>query len=106
MPFVTEHKTFSGRCFYGAVRWQGKGPVIWAGHCDCDSRRRACFAVFSSGIGLPRQSATWQGAPRLYRSTNDVERVFCSRRGIPLFYEPARRPVETDFCAVSLDHPE
>ena len=106
MPSVTEHKTFSGQCFCGAVRWQGKGAVIWAGHCHCDSRRRACSAVFSSWIGLPRQSVTWQGASQLYRSAADFERGFCSRRGMPLFYESARRPLETDFCAVSLDHPE
>ena len=106
MPSVTEHKTFSGQCFCGAVRWQGKGAVIWAGHCHCDSRRRACSAVFSSWIGLPRQSVTWQGASQLYRSAADFERGFCSRRGMPLFYESARRPLETDFCTVSLDHPE
>ena len=106
MPSVTEHETFSGRCFCEAMRWQGKGAVIWAGQCHCDSCRPACSVVFSSWIGLQCQSVTWQGAPQLCCSATDVERGFCSRRGMPLFHESARRPLETDFCVVSLDHPE
>ena len=40
----------TGQCFCGAVTWASPGPVLWAGHCHCESCRRATSSPIRSSM--------------------------------------------------------
>lgn len=95
----------TGRCQCGAIAWSTDGPVLWAGHCHCDSCRRASSAAFTSFFGVPRAGVAWRGAPAVNRSSAAVERGFCAACGTQLFYRSTRWPTETHLFAATLDDP-
>nr|AAR38398.1 conserved hypothetical protein [uncultured marine bacterium 582] len=96
-------RTLLGAVFCGAVRWPGKGSVIWSGHCHCKICRDACPVALNSWIWLARQNITWQGTRRVYYSSLLVKRGFYLRCCAALFYDRAQRRDKTDLYAVSLD---
>ncbi|WP_052248925.1 GFA family protein [Leisingera sp. ANG-Vp] len=93
----------SGRCQCGAISWETDGPVLWAGHCHCDSCRRASSAAFTSFFGVPRDGVAWTGTPAVNRSSAAVERGFCPSCGAQVFYRSTRWPAETHLFAATLD---
>ncbi|MEN9411236.1 MAG: hypothetical protein RL216_3210 [Pseudomonadota bacterium] len=96
----------TGRCLCGAVTYRADAPPLWQMHCHCDSCRRATASAFASFFGL--RDGTWRwtsGTPALYRSSPDVERLFCPTCGTPLAYRSTRFPDETHLHAGTLDHP-
>jgi hypothetical protein len=48
----------------------------------------------------------FEGQPRTYASSTDVERTFCAQCGTPLTYFHTRRPGEVDVTLGSLDQPD
>ncbi|MEL7114631.1 MAG: GFA family protein [Pseudomonadota bacterium] len=94
----------SGRCFCGAVAWATEGPVLWAGHCHCESCRRATSAPFTSYLGVPRDSVTWQGDLSDHQTSGGrVLRQFCGLCGTQMTYHSAAWPDETHLYAATLD---
>ena len=96
----------TGRCSCGAVTWQSDGPVLWAGHCHCDSCRRATSAPCTSFFGVPRDGLTWTGG-MAERTTSDgrVRRQFCAKCGSQMTYPFEGWPTETHLYAATLDNP-
>lgn len=96
-----------GRCFCGAVTWVSNGPVLWAGHCHCESCRRATSSPFTSFFGVPRDSVTWSGdLAKIETSGGHVARMFCMNCGTQMTYQFDGWPDETHLYAASLDDPE
>ena len=96
----------SGRCFCGKVAWCAPGPVLWAGHCHCDSCRRATSAPFTSFFGVERRSITWTGELAAVKTSNgEVVRKFCPGCGSQMTIECGRWPTEAHLYAATLDVP-
>lgn len=96
----------TGRCACGAVTWESDGPVLWAGHCHCQSCREACSAPFTSFFGVPRAGVRWTGAlAERFTSDGKVRRQFCPKCGAQMTYQYEGWPDETHLYAASLDDP-
>jgi hypothetical protein len=96
----------NGRCACGAVRWSSAGPVLWAGHCHCESCRRFCSAPFTSFFGTPRDSVKWDGILLDHLSSSgQVRRQFCGTCGSQMTYQSEIWPDETHLYAATLDDP-
>lgn len=96
----------SGRCLCGAVRYVWREKPSWAGHCHCESCRRACSAPFTSFFGVRDGAWDWTGAPpHIYESSPGVRRAFCPRCGSQMTYAADAWPGETHFYAASMDNP-
>ncbi len=96
----------SGQCLCGQLRWRAPGPVLWAGHCHCESCRRATSAPVTSFFGVARDSVTWEGEPSVFVSSPGNERGYCGRCGSQMFYRSTRWPEEIHLYAASLDDPD
>ncbi len=94
-----------GRCLCGGVTWVAAGSVLWAGHCHCESCRRASSSPVTSFFGVRREGVAWAGAVARLSSSHGVERGFCPSCGAQMFYQSARWPEETHLYAASLDDP-
>ena len=96
----------SGRCFCGGVTYRAKGPVNWAGHCHCDSCRRATSSPFTSFFGVPRDSVTWTGRLKTHPTSDGrVERGHCPTCGTQMTYQYTGWPDETHLYAATLNDP-
>ncbi len=94
----------SGHCLCGAVRFKVQGAVRTAGHCHCESCRRAASSPVTSFFTVERADASFAGdSLRFYASSPGVRRGFCSECGSPMSFETERRPSEIDFYVASLD---
>ena len=103
----TGQDTMSGACLCGQVTWESDGDILWAGHCHCDTCRRACGAPFASFFGVARNSVTWTGQMTEFKSSDgQVSRKFCSVCGTHMTYENAIWPDETHLYAASLKNPD
>ena len=96
----------TGRCACGAVTWQTSASVLWAGHCHCDSCRRASAAPVTSFFGVPRDSVTWTGdLGAIETSGGRVRRLFCASCGCQMTYQSEVWPDETHLYAATMDDP-
>ena len=97
---------WTGGCQCGAVRYQLLTPPDHASICHCRMCQRACGQPFMTFARVSKENLRWtRGSPSVFRSSNIVERGFCSACGTPLSY----RRVESDTVSVticSLDDPE
>ena len=93
----------TGRCACNAVTWSAPGPVLWAGHCHCESCRRASSAPMTSFFGVARDSVTWTGAMTSRWSSPADERGHCPACGSQMFIRCSRWPEETHLYAATLD---
>ncbi|NBE06865.1 GFA family protein [Paragemmobacter ruber] len=97
----------TGRCLCGAITYRADATPLWQMHCHCESCRRATGAAFASFFGVADGNWHWTGAaPAIFRSSPDVERLFCPTCGTPMAYRATRFPGETHFHAGTLDRPE
>ncbi|WP_371226892.1 GFA family protein [Roseovarius sp. 2305UL8-3] len=96
----------SGRCFCGAVTYHAEGPVLWSGHCHCDSCRRATSSPFTSFFGVPRASVTWTGELQTHPTSDGrVKRKFCPICGTQMTYQFTGWPEETHLYSATLEDP-
>jgi hypothetical protein len=96
----------TGKCLCGKITWQTTGPVLWAGHCHCESCRRATSAPFTSFFGVPRDSVKWQGKLDILSTSNGaVIRKFCPQCGSQMTYQFEGWPEETHLYAATMDDP-
>ena len=95
-----------GRCLCGHVAFEVRGPVLWCGHCHCDSCRRATGSPFTTWFGVKRDDCRFTGAePGVYRSSPGVRRGYCTNCGSPMAFESERWPDEIHLYAASLEDP-
>jgi hypothetical protein len=95
----------SGGCQCGAVRYAITGPLINPSICHCRMCQKAFGAFYGPlvGVKLARFEIT-RGALSIFKSSDVVERGFCSKCGTPLTF----RNLESDEMNVSigsLDNP-
>lgn len=95
----------SGRCLCGKIAWQSAGPILWAGHCHCESCRRASSSPVTSFFGVPPGSVGWTEQPAVYASSPGVERGYCAGCGSQMFFCATRWRDEIHLYAASLDDP-
>jgi hypothetical protein len=78
--------------------------VINAGHCHCESCRRATSSPITTFFVVRRSDVAFTGETfRHYPSSPGVSRGFCGRCGSPMSYETERRPDQIDLYMASLD---
>ena len=68
----------------GAVRFSIAPPYQWFSHCHCSMCRKHHGTLFSTGLGVARESFHWlEGEEWIvhYRATAAFERPFCRRCG-------------------------
>jgi hypothetical protein len=78
------NETIHGACLCGAVRFAISPPYRWFSHCHCSMCRKHHGSLFSTGLGVRRESFRWvEGAHEIvhYRATAAFERPFCRRCG-------------------------
>jgi len=96
-----------GHCHCKAVHWQSDGPVAWSCYCHCPDCRRNCAAPVTAFFGVPHGSVRWSGdAPRIYNSSEGVERLFCGACGTPMAYRTAQDVTNIHLYTATLEDPE
>ena len=95
-----------GSCLCGSVRWEFSGQPLEATHCHCSMCRKAHGAAFGTYYNLPENAFRWTGAMdtvRTYRSSETIERPFCSTCGSALPFIDKTTGIRV--CARGLPHP-
>jgi len=92
----------SGRCLCGGVRFKVNGEILSAGHCHCESCRRATSSPVTTFFTVRRSDAEIGGSLRFYASSPGVKRGFCGNCGSPMSFQTDERPNEMDFYVASL----
>jgi hypothetical protein len=96
------NERYTGGCQCGAVRFAVEEGFGRASICHC----RMCQKAFGNAFGplVTARGLVWtRGAPKYFRSSNQVRRGFCGDCGTPLSYEPDGLRPEIAICA--LDDP-
>jgi hypothetical protein len=89
----------SGGCQCGAVRYRIGGPLINPSICHCRMCQKAFGSFFAPLVGVKRDRFTiTRGALAIFKSSDVVERGFCSGCGTPLTF----RNLESDEINVSI----
>ena len=79
---MDEDQIHEGGCLCGAVRWRANGAPLRVAHCHCEMCRRTSGAAFVTGAVFPADAISWEaGKPRLFQSSSDARRGFCTRCG-------------------------
>jgi hypothetical protein len=65
---MSKDAPITGGCLCGALRYEAKGPPLYAGHCYCADCRKASGAPAMAFMGFRREQLTFTGASREYRS--------------------------------------
>ena len=78
-----------GSCLCGAVRFEIKGSIPAPDACHCSKCRKFSGHYFVSG-DVPRDNVLIHGSDHVtwYRSSEKVQRGFCSTCGASLFFDP------------------
>ncbi len=95
-----------GRCHCGQVRYEITGPVRQVVECHCESCRRLTGSVWHATGARQKDVAidADEGALSWYRSSELVERGFCSNCGSTMFFRRDGADTIT-ITAGSLDQP-
>ena len=95
-----------GGCFCGQVRYQITQMPTATGICHCESCRRIAGAESVAWAVNDADAFVFTiGQPRVFRSTNGVERTFCDNCGSTLTYRRDARDL-VDVTLATLDDPE
>jgi len=88
-----------GSCHCGAVSFEVAGALPPPDACHCIDCRKFSGHFFVS-TNVPRAALTIEGADNLtwFRSSEKVQRGFCSQCGSSLFWDP----IEKDWTAIAM----
>jgi hypothetical protein len=88
-----------GSCLCGAVRFDVAGELPGPDACHCSICRKSSGHYFAS-TDVPRSAVTVHGGEHVtwYRSSEKVQRGFCSTCGSSLFFDP----FGTDWIAIAM----
>ncbi len=96
----------TGGCLCGAVRYESTEPPINGGYCHCRMCQNASGGLFTAWVEFsPSGFRFTQGEPKLYRSSDWLQRGVCSTCGSPLVVIYDEDP-EIVILIGSLDHPD
>lgn len=73
-----------GGCLCGAIRYEIDGTLGTMTHCHCSMCRKTHGAAFATFAGVATDRFRWtrgQAELRRYRSSSNVDRVFCGACG-------------------------
>lgn len=95
-----------GGCHCGAVRYRLTARPTYSMVCHCRTCQRVGGAPVVAWVTFPRAAFSLiRGAPRSYRSSPGVERLFCGACGTQIAYSTARDADWIDLTTASLDDP-
>jgi hypothetical protein len=93
-----------GGCLCGAVRYRISAEPRNTDYCHCRMCRRAGGGPVVARLTVADAGFAWiKGAPAVYRSSADAERLFCSNCGTQLALRD--EPDYLDVTLASLDEP-
>ena len=95
-----------GSCLCGAVQYAIEGGIDWLANCHCSMCRKWHGAPFATYAGVSKADFQFTKGEELtlsYRSSQHVERVFCSRCGSSLLFTTTRGPDHLLVTAGTLD---
>lgn len=102
-----------GGCLCGALRYRVTGESKSIVHCHCRMCQRSSGAAFMTwATYLPAQVEWTQGEPKIFASSNNADRGFCSNCGSPIAFftfenrADRRELIEVDMTVCSLDRPD
>jgi hypothetical protein len=100
--------TITGGCHCGAIRYEAEGEALNHALCHCADCRRHAGAPMVSWTMYPEGAVkVTKGAPKVYRSSADGRRHFCSNCGTGVFYTNAAiLPGIIDIQSATYDDPE
>lgn len=106
---IGEGTSAAGGCLCGAIRYDVRGPVIFASQCCCKDCQKATGTGHTTIFGVHRNQLDMQGTPKTYTNTGEsggsVTRHFCGDCGGRL-YTSGDMPGEVIILqAGSLDEP-
>lgn len=98
----------AGGCHCGAIRYEAEGDVLTHALCHCtDCRRSAGAPMVGWTMYRQYQVKVTKGEPKVYQSSKDGRRHFCSDCGTGLFYINAEMlPGIIDIQSATYDDPE
>lgn len=82
-----------GSCLCGAIHFEVSGNLSEPDACHCTNCRKQSGHYWAS-TDVPRDNLTISGMDMLrwFRSSEKVQRGFCSRCGSALFWDPVGKP--------------
>ncbi len=96
-----------GRCYCGAIEYEGIGPTLYQANCHCENCRRAIGAQSVAWITLKHPTfAFTKREPTAYITDTGATRTFCPQCGTSLTYQHPDRDGEIDIITATLDQPE
>lgn len=99
-------ETYRGRCFCKAVSFEIDTPVTCV-NCHCESCRRQCSSPMTTYIGVPDTQWRWTGeTPKIYYSSEGVERTFCGSCGTPVSFRSERMSGIMHLYVAAMECPE
>lgn len=78
-------QTISGRCLCGACSYRSDSAPLNIRACHCTQCQKATGGPLYARIALPLEAVSMTGPVTWYRSSEAVERGFCSRCGSTLY---------------------
>lgn len=101
-----KHIPITGGCLCGAVRYESTEPPVNGGYCHCRMCQRASGGLYMPWLDFASSGFRFtKGEPKLYRSSNWLQRGVCSDCGSPLTVTYDDDPSTVVFVG-SLDHPD
>jgi len=98
--------SWTGGCLCGAVRYEINGPPAGANYCHCRMCQRLSGSVVTAWATFDKSAIRFTGQnPKVYKSSQIAERVFCASCGSQLLCRPLGRD-EIDVAMGSLDNPQ
>ena len=76
-----------GACLCGKIRYAVDGDIGEVSHCHCSMCRRVHGAAFGTYGAVPKENFRWLSGSefvKLYRSSDTLDRTFCSNCGSTL----------------------
>ena len=105
MKEETEEKTFSGGCFCGDLRYEGRDPID-AGYCHCRLCQRSSGAPVLAWAGFSTASFSFvEGEPSSFQSSPRGLREFCASCGTQIAFRDSAEPSRVYVNIASLDDP-
>ena len=99
--------SLQGGCFCGALRYEAESEPFNSTLCHCTDCRKSSGAPAMAWFSVKRDALRWTvGQPRLFRSSAEAQRGFCTSCGASLLFLDDRWPEEVDIASASLDDPE
>lgn len=98
----------TGGCHCGAVRYEVEGEPYTHALCHCSDCRRHAGAPMVGWTMYPQEALkVIKGVPKIYKSSENARRQFCSDCGTGLFYSNAKTlPDLIDIQSGTYDSPD